>query len=239
MSFAEPSKQIRWNEAGLIPVIAQDAGNGRVLMLAWMNAEALQATIASGEAVYWSRSRGQLWRKGETSGHLQKIRDIRLDCDNDALLLLVEQVGGIACHTNRESCFFQELQDDLDWRIIEQPRINPSVPFVMNDILRTLAATLEDRKGKSPNDSYVASLYSKGIDTILKKIGEEATETVIAAKNGEPEQLVRETADLWFHTLVMLAYQGLGPDPVLRELQRRFGTSGLAEKESRKESAKR
>ena len=109
---------IRWTREGLAPVIVQEVNSGQVLMLAWMNREALSRTLALGEAVYWSRSRGRLWRKGETSGHVQKIRDIRLDCDNDALLLKVEQIGEIACHTGRASCFFQRLEHD-DWRSTE------------------------------------------------------------------------------------------------------------------------
>jgi len=104
-------KEIRWNEQGLLPAIAQDQADGRVLMLAWMNVEALRETVQSGYAVYWSRSRGTLWRKGEQSGHRQRVRELRLDCDGDTLLLAVEQVGGIACHTGRESCFFRRLED--------------------------------------------------------------------------------------------------------------------------------
>lgn len=109
---------ISWNADGLIPVVAQEQKSGRVLMLAWMNREALTATIREGYAIYWSRSRRRLWRKGEESGHVQRVREIRLDCDNDTLLLIVEQVGGIACHTGRESCFFQRLQDDR-WVAVE------------------------------------------------------------------------------------------------------------------------
>lgn len=109
---------IQWNEAGLLPVIAQDASSGRVLMLAWMNREALLATVTLGEAVYWSRSRQRLWHKGETSGNVQKIKAIRLDCDNDALLLEIEQLHGIACHTGRQSCFFQCLEQG-HWRIVD------------------------------------------------------------------------------------------------------------------------
>ncbi len=109
---------VKWDATGLVPVIAQDAGSGRVLMVAWMNREALAATRARGEAVYWSRSRGALWHKGESSGHVQRVREIRTDCDRDVLLLRVEQAGGIACHTGRESCFFRRLQDG-DWRDVE------------------------------------------------------------------------------------------------------------------------
>jgi phosphoribosyl-AMP cyclohydrolase len=115
---------IRWNEAGLLPVIAQDADSGRVSMLAWMNREALAATANCGEAVYWSRSRQRLWHKGETSGNVQKIKSIRLDCDQDALLLEVEQMQGIACHTGRQSCFFQRLSDH-NWQAVDPVLRNP------------------------------------------------------------------------------------------------------------------
>jgi len=111
LDLAEWFNQVRWDDRGLAPVVAQDAASGRVLTLAWMNREALAETARSGEAVYWSRSRGRLWRKGEQSGHVQKVREVRLDCDADAILLKVEQVGGIACHTGRESCFFRKLEN--------------------------------------------------------------------------------------------------------------------------------
>jgi len=114
---------IKWDEAGLVPAIAQESGSGKVLMVAWMNREALAETVRTGKAVYWSRSRRKLWRKGEESGHEQRVRDIRLDCDNDVLLLTVEQQGGIACHTGRQHCFFQQLQGD-QWVTVE-PVIKP------------------------------------------------------------------------------------------------------------------
>lgn len=110
--------QVRWNDDGLVPVIAQEQGSGKVLMMAWMNREALQRTVKEGRAIYWSRSRGKLWRKGEDSGHVQLIKDIRLDCDDDVILLSVEQLGGIACHTGRHACFFQQLRDDR-WVAVE------------------------------------------------------------------------------------------------------------------------
>jgi phosphoribosyl-ATP pyrophosphohydrolase/phosphoribosyl-AMP cyclohydrolase len=196
---------IEWNADGLVPVIAQEAGTGRVLMHAWMNREALEQTAASGEAVYWSRSRRRLWKKGEESGHVQKVSELRLDCDRDTLLIAVEQVGGIACHTGRES-----------------------------DFLEKLAAVVESRKGADPGTSYVARLLASGEDAILKKVGEEATETVMAGKDGDRRRIVAETADLWFHTIVMLAHYGLKPSDVLAELRRREGISGIDEKESRK-----
>ncbi|MBC7945092.1 MAG: phosphoribosyl-AMP cyclohydrolase [Burkholderiales bacterium] len=105
--------KVNWTQNGLVPAIAQEAGSNKVLMLAWMNRDALKRTVETGEAVYWSRSRRKLWRKGETSGHIQKVREIRLDCDEDAILLIVEQVGGIACHTGRHNCFFQKLENDV------------------------------------------------------------------------------------------------------------------------------
>jgi len=111
-------EQIKWTDDGLVPVISQDAKSGKVLMLAWMNRESLQLTVKEGRAIYWSRSRKKLWRKGEESGHVQKIKDIRLDCDNDVILLAVEQLGGIACHTGREACFYQQLQGDT-WVAVE------------------------------------------------------------------------------------------------------------------------
>ena len=116
---------IKWNSQGLVPAIAQDAASKKILMLAWINRDALTATIAKGEAVYWSRSRQRLWHKGETSGHIQKIIDIRLDCDGDTLLLLVDQIGGIACHTGRESCLYQQYSTDDGWVSVEAPLKNP------------------------------------------------------------------------------------------------------------------
>lgn len=117
-------EEVRWNEDGLVPVVAQDAGSSRVLMLAWMDQEALRLTAETGRAVYWSRSRSRLWRKGERSGHYQIVKELRLDCDNDAVLVKVEQVGGIACHTGRESCFYQKLEDRR-WRTVEEPVKDP------------------------------------------------------------------------------------------------------------------
>lgn len=115
---AEWLEQVKWNSDGLVPAIAQDVNSKAVLMMAWMNRDALQATLDEGRAVYWSRSRGKLWRKGEESGHVQQLREVRLDCDNDTILLLVEQVGGIACHTGREHCFFQQWQDG-EWQVVD------------------------------------------------------------------------------------------------------------------------
>jgi len=235
--------QVKWDSRGLVPAIAQDARTGRVLMVAWMNREALEQTQARGEAVYWSRSRHRLWHKGEESGHVQTVRDIRLDCDGDVVLLQVEQAGGIACHTGRESCFYSSL-DHGEWKAVDPVRKDPAqiysapphdanaavqaVPSAAT-VLDRVYATIASRRGADPAASYVARLFHKGEDAILKKIGEEATELVMAAKDGDADKILYETADLWFHSLVALAQHGLTPQQVLDELQRREGRSGLAE----------
>src|SRR5687768_3722389 len=237
---------VRWNADGLVPSVAQSAATGRVLTLAWMNRAALSATVASGYAHYWSRSRRKLWKKGETSGHVQAVREVRLDCDGDAILLVVDQEGGIACHTGHERCFFNRLEEG-EWRDAEpvvkdpafiygraQPAAQPRAATVEADAaLSAIAATIEARKGADPGASYVASLLARGDDAILKKIGEEATETLLAAKGADESALVHEVADLWFHCLVLLASRNLAPADVVAELQRRHGTSGLDEKRSR------
>ena len=216
---------IRWNEDGLLPAIVQDAVRGDVLMLAWMNRESLALTLDEGRTVFWSRSRGELWRKGETSGNVQRVRDVRLDCDADTLLITVDQAGGGACHTGQRSCFFQALEDAGG-----APKADGILPA---GALESLARRLEERKSADPATSWTARLHAEGLDAILKKVGEEATETVLAAKGGDRARTVEETADLWFHTMVMLANLGLGPEDVLEELDRRAGQSGLAEKAAR------
>ena len=194
-------------------------------MLAWMSRESLALTLDEGRTVFWSRSRGRLWRKGETSGNVQRVREVRLDCDGDALLIAVDQSGGAACHTGKRSCFFQALEE-----ADAGTRAEGNLP---GGALESLARRLEERKSADPATSWTARLYAKGLDAILKKVGEEATETVLAAKGGDRSRIVAETADLWFHTMVMLANLGLGPEDVLEELDRRAGRSGLAEKAAR------
>lgn len=221
-------ESVRWNADGLAPAIVQDAVRGDVLMLAWMSRESLALTLEEGRTVFWSRSRRELWRKGETSGNVQRVREVRLDCDFDALLVLVEQVGGAACHTGRRSCFFSALdgdgEEERDWQPVPHPAAGE---------LERLAWRLEERKSADPDTSWTARLHAMGLDAILKKVGEEATETVLAAKGGERERIVAETADLWYHTLVMLAHLELGPADVLAELERRSARSGIEEKAAR------
>jgi len=228
---------VQWNSQGLVPAIAQDHQTGRVLMLAWMNRESLELTLAEQRAVYWSRSRQVLWRKGEQSGNRQELIELRLDCDSDALLLRVRQIGGVACHTGRESCFFQELIGG-QWVTQEAPLSAADIhPLAGQELLGSLADLLAERKGADPESSYVASLYGKGQEAILKKIGEEGAEFILAAKGGELDKVVYEAADLCFHSLVALADLGVRPEAVLAELSRRFGRSGLVEKAARSENS--
>jgi phosphoribosyl-AMP cyclohydrolase / phosphoribosyl-ATP pyrophosphohydrolase len=207
---------LRFNEQGLIPAIVQDVATGRVLMLAYMNREALERTLATGLVHYWSRSRAQLWQKGETSGHIQHLRDLRYDCDADTLLVIVEQEGA-ACHTGEPSCFFQ--------RFAETPESMQSP--ISEGLLQQIYAVVQERKRRAPQESYVASLMARGQDHVLKKVIEEAAEVLMASKDGRREAIVYEMADLWFHAIVALGWHDISPQEVLQELQRRFGKSGL------------
>ena len=282
---------VTFNEDGLIPAIAQDERTGRILMMAWMNAEALQLTAQTQTAVYFSRSRNKLWHKGESSGHTQYVHDIRLDCDADVIVLMVTQMGGIACHTGRESCFYQRLDvsgPEPIWQTVDAVLKDPAEIYsdkqapashsalantsVVNNnpyinstdntgsknrdshiinppILQQLDHILAERKHADADSSYVASLYAKGLNKILEKVGEEAIESIIAAKDFascDKEQdksqfddarteLIYEVADVWFHTLVGLAWFDIESDEVLHELSRRFGLSGIDEKAARQQ----
>jgi phosphoribosyl-ATP pyrophosphohydrolase/phosphoribosyl-AMP cyclohydrolase len=207
---------VQFNEQGLIPAIVQDASSGQVLMLAYMNREALEKTLDTGLTHYWSRSRKKLWLKGETSGHHQHVREIRYDCDADTLLVLVTQEG-VACHTGKPSCFFQVLSS----------RHSQATEPATAAILDHLYEVVLDRKQRAPQESYVASLMARGQDQVLKKVVEEAAEVALASKNGRREEILYEMADLWFHTIVALGWHNLPPQEVFQELQRRLDTSGL------------
>lgn len=193
---------------GLMPVVVQDQKTLQVLMLAYANAEAVALTRSTGFAHFWSRSRDSIWKKGESSGNFLAVAAVIADCDGDALLYLVDATGP-ACHTGEKSCFFKPLGPG-DTRA-------PS----SSSILHALAQVIEERKTHLPPGSYVTGLFARGEDAILEKMGEEATEVVLAAKARDREGLCREMADLWFHCLVALAASGLGPDHVLEELERR------------------
>ena len=208
--------QVKFDERGLVPVVAQDARTGEVLMLAWANAEALGLTAGSGRAHYWSRSRGELWKKGETSGNAQEVVDVRLDCDGDAVLYRVRQ-SGPACHTGERTCFFRSVESDA---LADAP----DARHVLARVEETVAA----RDAGRPEGSYTTYLFEQGVDKILKKVGEEATETLIAAKNEGTDDLRAESADLLYHLLVLWRARGLPPEEVWSELDRRFGQAPRA-----------
>lgn len=202
---------LKFNEDGLIPVIVQDNKTGQVLMFAYTNAEAIQMTLDTGLTNFWSRSRQKIWNKGEESGNIQKVKKIYVDCDNDTLLITVEQTG-VACHTGNESCFYTDLDSNSNLA----PVFNDSAIYKVFDVI-------EDRKRNPKNDSYVSKLLSEDKDRLLKKIAEEAGETIIAAKNETKKEFIYEITDLWFHTLVLLSKLGLTPENIEEELVRRFG----------------
>jgi len=214
---------LRFDANGLIAAIAQDVRNGQVLMHAYMNAEALARTRETGLAHYYSRSRQRLWRKGEESGHVQRVREILYDCDADTLLLKVDQEEA-ACHTGNRSCFFRELPFTgvLSGETPDR-RFDPSTVYVGLGVLADVYGVILDRKAHAPEGSYVASLFAKGRDQILKKILEESAEVLTASKDGDRKQLIYEMADLWFHALVLLAEHDVRPEEIAQELGRRFG----------------
>lgn len=264
--------KIKYDENGLVPVVAQEAESGKVLMLAYMNREALQRTVETGFAHYYSRSRKSLWKKGETSGHVQEVLSISPDCDNDSLLIKVRQKEA-ACHTGHYSCFFNEYDADGGVRTAEkvfdpekvypaEQKANAADPGIQaayaagqkscaadqnaygagqkaNDtvhkanaadqgayaavsgILNELFDVITDRKNNPGEGSYTCYLFEKGLDKILKKVGEECSEVIIASKNESRSDLVYEIADLFYHVLVLMAERGLKPEDIYEELKKR------------------
>ncbi|WNZ25854.1 bifunctional phosphoribosyl-AMP cyclohydrolase/phosphoribosyl-ATP diphosphatase HisIE [Leptolyngbya sp. NK1-12] len=203
---AVPVEQIRYNEQGLVPAIVQDYLDGTVLMMAWMNQESLQKTLETGETWFWSRSRQEFWHKGATSGHLQQVKSIRYDCDSDAILVTVEQIGDIACHTGERSCFHQ---------------IEGSIKAPPADTLSQVFEVICDRRDHPNPDSYTCKLFEGGDNKILKKIGEESAEVVMAFKDDDKDAIAGEVADLLYHTMVALAHHKVDLRDVYRKLQAR------------------
>jgi phosphoribosyl-AMP cyclohydrolase / phosphoribosyl-ATP pyrophosphohydrolase len=195
---------ITFDKQGLVPAVVQDVETKEVLMLAYMNKEALNQTIETRKATYFSRSRQELWEKGETSGNTQKVAGLSYDCDADTILLQVEQTG-VACHTGEESCFFND--------VIAAPR--------KEDILLELYSLIETRKEQQEDGSYTGYLFKSGIDKILKKVGEETSEVIIAAKNNDKAEIISETSDLVYHLLVLLADLNIKPSEIKQELAKR------------------
>lgn len=215
--------ELRFDEHGLIPTIAQDRRTGQVRMVAWMNREALARTLETGRATFFSRSRGKLWEKGETSGHVLRVAEVWADCDADTLLLLVDPEGP-SCHTGRPSCFFQRLSDaGLD----QHPR-GPA-----SNELERLAATIAERASASAGASYTRVLLEAGAGKIGDKLEEEAAELARAIAAESPERVANEAADVLYHLMVALELRGVGLADVLGVLAARAGTSGLDEKASR------
>ena len=200
---------IKLDDKGLVPAIVQDAGTGQVLTLAYMNEESLERTRASGQVWFYSRSRKELWHKGETSGNYLNVRTISVDCDGDAILIKAEPTGP-ACHTGETSCFFQEMPSDT-----------PAFERTPSNTFTELFEVIEQRKRDKPKGSYVAKLLKKGPKKVGKKVVEEAGEVVIAALNEGRERTVSEVADLWFHSLVLLASVDATPEEVFEELRSR------------------
>lgn len=217
-------EEVRWDDNGLAPALAQEHGTGTVLTLAWMNRESLRITVREGYATYWSRSRKRLWRKGETSGNHQEVKAVFLDCDADALLLQVIQHHGGACHTGRHTCFYRRLEQG-GWK---ETTPRPGGDWHSAFTLAALERILRARRGADPDSSYTASLYRAGPDAILKKVGEEAAEVLLAAKNESRQELLHETADLCYHLMVMLAGRDIAFREVLEELERRSAAPGAA-----------
>jgi len=229
--------QIKFNKERLIPVIIQDEKTNQVLMLAYMNGESLEKTLEEGRTCFYSRSRRELWFKGSTSGNTQLVKKIILDCDNDTLLVVVEQKG-VACHTGNYSCFFKAIKGDK----IEEIKVGPSPLLqkeqaerikslqgksrgeqleINSEIINEIYRVIQNRKSNYKSDSYVCKLLANSEDLLPKKIGEEATEVVIALKDKDKNAIIYEVADLWFHTLVALGSCNISPQDVFKELKKR------------------
>jgi len=218
---------IDWNKNPLIPAIAQDFENNDVLMLAYMNEEAYKLTLETGYAHYFSRSKQRIWKKGESSNHTQEVKDILLDCDADTVILKIKQ-NGVACHTGRKSCFFTSV---IQEKVILEKEVDTDAIYGVVD---TLYHTILERKN-APKEAK--SWTKKLLDDkklMLSKIREEADEVCVAINEESDEQVIYESADLLYHTLVGLGYRDISPDRVKQELARRFGMSGIKEKENRK-----
>lgn len=219
---------INWDKTPLIPVVVQDYDSLEVLMLAYVNKEALSLSFQSGIAHYFSRSKNRIWKKGEESRNTQILKEVYIDCDSDAILFKVKQ-NGVACHTGNVSCFFRKI--DFDFNVDLTKAKNVDLPYSVIDKLYHI---LQDRKTSSKDISYTASLYAKGENTIGKKIVEEACEFAFAIKDNKSDEIIYECADLIYHTLVGLSYKDISPDRVMQELSKRFSLSGLEEKAQRK-----
>ena len=218
-------EKINWDKVkGLVPVVTQDNTSNEVLMLAYMNKEALKLTLKTKKAHYYSRTRQSLWKKGETSGHIQDVKDILIDCDNDTILLKVDQ-HKVACHTGRKSCFYTNLETG---EIVKSSIVNSS-----SSSIEKLYNIICQRKNTDPTSSYTAKLLQGKSNYMLKKVLEEASEFTFAIKDNDEKEIIYESADLLYHCLVALASKNITPKQIQIELERRFKFSGIQEKNSR------
>lgn len=230
MTKDELLKTVKFDENGLLPVIAQDYHSKHIRMLAYMNEEALKKTLETGDVYYYSRSRQKLWRKGEESGHFQYLKGMSVDCDGDTLLIQIEQVGGISCHTGNATCFYRnvdEVKSTFNEKVNKNDEaINKKCDNEIQEnisdsaFLSKLEETIKDRKVNPVEGSYTNYLFREGLDKILKKFGEEATETIIAAKT-KKEDTIYEVADLMYHLTVLLAELNISWDDIKTELEQR------------------
>ena len=210
---------IKFDQQGLLPAVVQDWLDGTVLMLGYMNQEALAKTVTARTVHFWSRSRNKLWEKGETSGHKLHVKALFIDCDRDTILVKAQPIGP-TCHTGERACFFSQM--DEQGRVTEEPA-QDAAGGILESVLRTILARRENPQA----GSYTTKLFEGGHDKILKKVAEEAGEVLLASKGGKKEEIVYEVADLFFHTLMVLGYHGLTLQEIYEELGRRFGKSGL------------
>lgn len=219
--------QINWQKNPLIPAIAQEYKTNEILMLAYMNEEAYNLTLETGYAHYFSRSRQRIWKKGESSNHTQEVKDILLDCDADTIILKIDQ-NGVACHTGTKSCFFTSIMKEQ--RVLEEEVDTKAIYSVVDTLYHTI---LERKNDSSSKKSWTKKLLNNK-ELMLSKIREEADEVCVAINEESDKQVIYESADLLYHTLVGLGYRDISPDRVKQELARRFGVSGIEEKEGRK-----
>ena len=210
-------EDVKFSEQGLIPAVVQDARTLEVLTLAYMNEESLKRTIQTKQTWFWSRSRKELWHKGETSGNTQRVVELKLDCDQDAIVVLVEPAGP-ACHTGKQTCFHNALESEGQKSHSSQP---PQTVADLGGLLNQLYVLIQSRERERPKGSYTTYLFDEGLDKILKKLGEESAETIIAAKNDDNKGLTAEVSDLIYHLLVLLVQRGVSLEEIRLELAQR------------------
>ncbi len=215
----------KYNEQGLMPAVVQDYRTKEVLMVAYLNEESFNLSLEKGETVFYSRSRQEIWHKGETSGNTQEIKEIYYDCDQDTILFLVDPAGP-ACHTGKNSCFYRKLAEETEAKAEEMMKMQQQAQtieaeFETEKVIDFLYDLILSRKEEMPEGSYTTYLFEEGIDKILKKVGEESAEVIIASKNDPDDELIYEAADLVYHMLVLLAERGINPDQIRKELRKR------------------